>query len=68
MQGGMTSLMSVTAILGPLLMTRIFYYFTHQGAPFYFPGAPFFAASVLCASAFVLMLRALKRVPAEKIT
>ncbi|HMW38622.1 MAG: TCR/Tet family MFS transporter [Saprospiraceae bacterium] len=68
LQGGMTSLMSLTAILGPLLMTRIFYYFTHQGAPFYFPGAPFFAASVLCTCAFVLMLRALKRVPAEKIT
>ena len=39
-QGVLTSLMSLTAIIGPLLMTSLFYYFTQSNAPFFFPGAP----------------------------
>ncbi len=62
LQGGLTSLMSVTAIIGPLLMTKIFYYFTHNDAPFYFPGAPFFTASILCILAFILVQKPLSKV------
>lgn len=40
-QGTLASLNSATAIVGPLLMTNIFYFFTHDDAPFLFPGAPF---------------------------
>ena len=47
LQGALTSLMSGTAIIGPPMMTNLFYYFTHDAAPFKFPGAPFFLAFIL---------------------
>lgn len=47
LQGALTSLMSATSIIGPPLMTNLFYYFTHKSAPFQFPGAPFFLAFLL---------------------
>ena len=47
LQGALTSLMSATSIIGPPLMTNLFYYFTHKAAPFQFPGAPFFLAFLL---------------------
>lgn len=40
-QGTLTSLMSASAIVGPPLMANVFYYFTHNEAPFKFAGAPF---------------------------
>jgi DHA1 family tetracycline resistance protein-like MFS transporter len=47
LQGALTSLMSVTSIIGPPMMTNLFAYFTHKSAPFYFPGASFFLAFIL---------------------
>jgi DHA1 family tetracycline resistance protein-like MFS transporter len=47
LQGGMTSLMSMTAIVGPPLMTGIFSYFTNHNNPVYFPGAPMLAGAIL---------------------
>ena len=38
LQGALTSLMSLTTIIGPLIMNNIFEYFTRPQAPFYFPG------------------------------
>lgn len=49
LQGGITSLMSLAAIIGPLLMNNLFFYFTHSDAPVHLPGAPFLLASVLMA-------------------
>ena len=46
-QGTLTSLMSASAIVGPPLMTGIFYFFTHDEAPFQFAGAPFLLAATL---------------------
>ena len=46
-QGGMTSLLSLTAIIGPLLMTNLFSYFTSKETNIYFPGAPFMLAAIL---------------------
>lgn len=40
-QGTLTSLVSAAAIIGPPLMSTVFYYFTHNEAPFTFAGAPF---------------------------
>ena len=45
--GTLTSIMSVAAIIGPPLMTGIFYYFTHANAPFQFAGAPFVLGGIL---------------------
>ncbi|MCL1675024.1 TCR/Tet family MFS transporter [Elizabethkingia meningoseptica] len=47
LQGALTSLMSATSIIGPPLMTNLFFYFTHDSAPFKFPGAPFFLAFLM---------------------
>jgi MFS transporter, DHA1 family, tetracycline resistance protein len=41
LQGGLTSLISVTSILGPPMMNNLFAYFTGSSAPFYFPGVSF---------------------------
>jgi MFS transporter, DHA1 family, tetracycline resistance protein len=64
LQGALTSLISITSIIGPLLMTNLFYYFTHSDAPFYFAGAPFIAGSVLCFLAFFLAYRTLSKLKA----
>lgn len=50
LQGALTSLISATSIIGPLLMTGSFAYFTGSSAPFYFPGASFLlgALFMLC--------------------
>lgn len=42
LQGALTSLMSATSIVGPLIMTNLFAYFTRKNAPIYFPGSSFF--------------------------
>lgn len=47
LQGALTSLMSATSIIGPPMMTNLFYFFTHDEAPFKFSGAPFFLAFIL---------------------
>jgi len=46
LQGVLTSLVSATSIIGPPMMTQLFYYFTHDQAPFQFAGAPFLLASI----------------------
>jgi MFS transporter, DHA1 family, tetracycline resistance protein len=46
LQGGLTSLVSVTAFVGPLIMSNLFSYFTSPSAPVYLPGAPFFLGAI----------------------
>jgi DHA1 family tetracycline resistance protein-like MFS transporter len=46
LQGGLTSVVSLTTILGPVMMSNIFYYFTTDKAPFVFPGAAFFVGGL----------------------
>ena len=55
LHGALTSVISLTSIIGPPLMTNVFYYFTHDEAPFKFPGAPFFLGFLLmaCSAYFV---------------
>ena len=38
LQGALTSLMSLTTIIGPPIMNNLFKYFSTSAAPFYFPG------------------------------
>ncbi len=61
LQGALTSLMSVTMIFGPLLMTQIFYFFTNINAPVYLPGAPMILGGVLTVISALLARRSLKR-------
>ncbi|MEZ0541740.1 TCR/Tet family MFS transporter [Fibrella arboris] len=60
LQGALTSLMSLTAIVSPVLMTNLFAYFTKPGAPIYFPGAPYMAGGVCTLIAIAFTVGALK--------
>ncbi|MBK7171775.1 MAG: TCR/Tet family MFS transporter [Bacteroidales bacterium] len=59
LQGALTSLMSVTSIIGPVLMTGLFSYFTTKNAPIYFPGAPFMMAAILIVLSALFAIRTL---------
>ncbi len=60
-QGTLASLNSATAIFGPLLMTNVFYFFTHDEAPFEFAGAPFVVAVVFMMGAIFMSNRSLSK-------
>ncbi|MES2702361.1 MAG: TCR/Tet family MFS transporter [Bacteroidota bacterium] len=47
LQGALTSLISITSFLGPLIMNNLFAYFTSDKAPFKFSGMPFLAGALL---------------------
>ncbi len=59
LQGGLTSLMSVSAIIGPLIMNNLFAYFTSASAPFYFPGMHFIAGALMIAVGTLFAIRSL---------
>jgi len=61
LQGALTSLMSVTSIIGPPLMTNTFSYFTNSQAPVYLPGAPMLLGAVLTITATLLARTSLKK-------
>ncbi|RNI21857.1 TCR/Tet family MFS transporter [Rufibacter latericius] len=61
LQGGLTSLVSATSIVGPPLMTHLFAYFTSQETPVYFPGAPFLMGAGLTLISVVLAVRSLSQ-------
>ena len=57
LQGGLTSLMSLTTVVGPPLMTNVFGYFTDASREVYIPSAPFYLAAVLAFTAMLLSYR-----------
>jgi MFS transporter, DHA1 family, tetracycline resistance protein len=59
LQGALTSLMSLTSIVGPLLMTQLFGYFTGANAPIYLPGAPMLMGGLLTLISLFLAWRSL---------
>lgn len=61
LQGGLTSLASLTSIIGPPLMTNIFAHFTHHNTGTYFPGAPLLLGSVLTIIGTILAFRSLQK-------
>ncbi|HCZ34741.1 MAG TPA: hypothetical protein DHV26_02305 [Cytophagales bacterium] len=61
LQGGFTSLMSITAIIGPLLMNYIFSYFVSPEAPVYFPGSAMMLGALLTLISFVFIRLTLKK-------
>ena len=60
LQGGLTSLQSLTTIFGPLMMTNLFYFATKPNATFHFPGAPFFLGGIFMAASFFITFRLLR--------
>jgi len=61
LQGGLTSLMSLSSVFGPWLMTWVFHYFTSKAAPFQFPGAPYAIGAVLMLLSAILAVLSFKR-------
>lgn len=54
LQGLFTSVAALAMIGAPLAMTMIFFTFTDQSAPIYFPGAPFLVAFGLVVAGYLL--------------
>jgi MFS transporter, DHA1 family, tetracycline resistance protein len=54
LQGTLTSLMSLTTVIGPLLMNNLFTYFTTDKAPFHFPGISFLLGAVFMLLSIVI--------------
>lgn len=54
LQGGITSMISITTIIGPVMMTSIFAYFTREGGSFHFPGSAFFVGGVCMLIGFLI--------------
>jgi len=63
LQGGIASVNSITAIVGPPLATNLFGYFISAKAPFHLPGAAFFAASALALASLLVARATFKRLP-----
>lgn len=61
LQGGLTSLMSIAAIIGQPLMLGLFRTFTKEDAPVYFPGAPFLMGGLLSLISLMLVFRTIKK-------
>ncbi|GAB3007815.1 tetracycline resistance MFS efflux pump [Niabella terrae] len=61
LQGSLTSLMSLTSIIGPFIMTRLFYYATLEDSRWHFPGAPFLLGALLMLISTVISYRFLSR-------
>lgn len=54
LQGALTSLMSLTTIIGPPIMNNLFYHFTRPEAPIHFPGVSFLLGAVFMLMSVVI--------------
>lgn len=61
LQGALTSLMSATSIVGTLLMTNLFAWFTRPEGDIKFAGAPFFAGAILMLISAIVAARSMKK-------
>lgn len=61
LQGALTSLMSLTTIVRPLIMNNAFSYFTTPQAPFHFPGIHFLIGAVCMLGGLWIVRRILTR-------
>ena len=66
MQGTLTSLMSLTTIIGPLIMNSTFAYFTTDKAPFHFPGVHFLIGAVCMLLGLIITYKVLNREKKER--
>lgn len=68
LRGALTSLMSLTSIVGPLLMTYLFAWFTAPTAHLQMPGAPFWAGFVFLLVSLGLLALAFRHEPPPATT
>lgn len=67
LQGALTSLISSTTIVGPLMMTSLFSYFVSPKAPVYFPGVSFLLGFLLMTSSAIWAYISLKKEKYQKL-
>jgi len=60
LQGAMTSLISITSIIGPPLMTNTYAYFTDNNTPMHFAGAAFILGALFMLVSLLLAIRTLR--------
>lgn len=60
LQGAITSMMSLAAVISPPIMTAIFYKFTSVESSIQFPGMPFLFAAFLVSISLLLAIRSLR--------
>ncbi|MEP6583506.1 MAG: TCR/Tet family MFS transporter [Ginsengibacter sp.] len=65
LQGALTSLISATSIISPVIMTSLFAHFTSKSTKLYFPGAPFLLGAILMVAAGIFAYNILSK---EKAT
>ena len=61
LQGALSSLNSLASIIGPLMMTQLFFYFTTAGAVWHFPGISFLAIALLTGLALLFFVRTVRQ-------
>lgn len=59
LQGALASLQSGSAIVGPLVMNNLFFYFSQKDKHLFLPGAPFLLGAALYGLAFIIAYRTL---------
>ncbi len=64
LQGAITAVFSLTAIVAPLTMTQLFRFFTREDAVLMFPGMPFLVAGVMMALSCVWFARVMQQAKA----
>ncbi|TLP80789.1 TCR/Tet family MFS transporter [Maribacter sp. ACAM166] len=65
LQGSITGLVSITAILGQLIFSPVFYFFIRPEGTIYFPGAPYTLAALFLIVAFGFAYTAINRMDVE---
>ncbi len=63
LQGALTSLMSLTTIIGPPIMNNLFFHFTKENAPVHFPGIPFLLGAILMLFSLLIAWYVLRNAP-----
>ncbi|KAG4078444.1 hypothetical protein HA402_000419 [Bradysia odoriphaga] len=66
LQGALTSLMSLTTIIGPLIMNGTFAYFTSAATPLHLPGVHFLIGALCMLLSVIITYKVLSREKKEK--
>jgi len=61
LQGAFAILNSISLIIGPLLFSYVFFFFTKKASSVYFPGAPYFLGAILMLVSTFIAIRSFKK-------
>ncbi len=67
LQGALTGMISITAIIGPFLCTTLFYFFTVKDTTHYFPGAPYLFGAVILLIGTLITKKSLRKLNGDDL-